>query len=168
MVLIPAVVLAVLWWVRPWPPLPGAAENHIVIESTRNRLYHYGDHGVTRYEVATGRPPDGTPDGEFTIIVREELVPGETNPQLGIRWLGLRVPGDDEKAAQGLKYGIHGTDEPESIGRHASGGCVRMHNDDVVELYERVEIGTLVIVRPVPWPLRWYWTRRRPADSSGP
>lgn len=167
MVFIPVIILAVLWWARPWPPLPGAAEDHIVIDCVRNRLYHYGTHGVTRYDVATGRPPGGTPDGVFTIVVREELVPGETNPQLGTRWLGLQVPGDDEKAARGLKYGIHGTDDPGSIGGHASGGCVRMHTDDVVQLYERVEVGTTVFIRPVPWPLRWYWARRG-TEPSGP
>lgn len=167
MVVIPVLITGVLWWVSPWPPLPSAAGHHIIIDSARNRLYHYGKHGVTRYDVATGRPPAGTPDGEFSIIVREELVPGETNPQLGTRWLGLQVTGDDSRAAQGLKYGIHGTDEPESIGGHASGGCIRMHNDDVIELYERVEVGTTVIIRPIPWPLSWYWARRGD-EPSGP
>lgn len=166
-VFIPVVVLLALWWVQPWPPLPGEAGEHIVIDTWRNRLYHYSGQGVVRYDVATGRPPDGTPDGTFTVIIKEELTPGETNPQLGTRWLGLQVPGDDEKAMEGLKYGIHGTDEPQSIGSHASGGCIRMLDRDVVELFDRVAIGTAVIIRPVPRPLRWYWTRRGSADPPG-
>lgn len=52
---------------------------------------------------------------------------------MGTCWLGLGVPcesdnraKEDERAPQGLKYGIHETDEPHSIGRHALGGCIRM------------------------------------------
>lgn len=43
-------------------------------------------------------------------------------------------------------YRIHGTNEPDSIGHAVSSGCIRMLNDDVVDLYERVKIGTQVIV----------------------
>ena len=45
-------------------------------------------------------------------------------------------------------YRIHGTIEPESIGKAASSGCIRMLNEEIVSLYDRVEIGTPVIVRP--------------------
>jgi lipoprotein-anchoring transpeptidase ErfK/SrfK len=54
----------------------------------------------------------------------------------GARWLGLSVPG-------GL-YGIHGTNMPNSIGTYASHGCVRMFNEDVINLYNQVSIGTPV------------------------
>lgn len=78
------------------------------------------------------------------------------DPRLGLRWLGLSVPetadkrktGPDSRAPQGLKYGIHGTNEPASIGKHISGGCIRMHNQDVVELYDLVPKGTIVEIRP--------------------
>jgi lipoprotein-anchoring transpeptidase ErfK/SrfK len=43
-------------------------------------------------------------------------------------------------------YRIHGTNEPSSIGKSASSGCIRMFNEDVVELYQHVKIGTTVIV----------------------
>ena len=44
-------------------------------------------------------------------------------------------------------YRIHGTIEPELIGKAASSGCIRMLNEDIVSLYDRVEVGTPVIVR---------------------
>jgi lipoprotein-anchoring transpeptidase ErfK/SrfK len=44
-------------------------------------------------------------------------------------------------------YRIHGTNEPQSIGKSVSSGCIRMLNEDVAELFEQVEIGTKVIVR---------------------
>ena len=61
--------------------------------------------------------------------------PGAANP-LGTRWIGLSKAG----------YGIHGTNAPESIGRAASHGCVRMRNRDVEELFALIGVGTLVEV----------------------
>ncbi|MCP5120636.1 MAG: L,D-transpeptidase, partial [bacterium] len=58
---------------------------------------------------------------------------GKDNP-LGTRWLGVSKP----------HYGIHGTNLPESIGKRASGGCIRLHNAHVEELFELVEIGDTV------------------------
>mgnify|MGYP002683388506 CR=1 FL=1 len=58
-----------------------------------------------------------------------------------------RGPTRDARAPAGQKYGIHGTDEPESIGSHASGGCVRLHNADVIRLYDQVSVGTAVEIR---------------------
>ncbi|NLC47295.1 MAG: L,D-transpeptidase, partial [Firmicutes bacterium] len=54
----------------------------------------------------------------------------------------------DDRAPRGEKYGIHGTDEPSSIGKHASSGCIRLRNRDVEELYDQVQIGTEVEIRP--------------------
>jgi len=61
------------------------------------------------------------------------------NP-LGARALYLFANGSD------TLFRIHGTNEPQSIGTAASSGCIRMLNEEVVELYDRVEIGTKVIV----------------------
>jgi lipoprotein-anchoring transpeptidase ErfK/SrfK len=65
---------------------------------------------------------------------------GPMNP-LGARALYLY------EGARDTLYRIHGTNEPESIGRAASSGCIRMRNIDVVDLYARVEAGAKVIVR---------------------
>jgi lipoprotein-anchoring transpeptidase ErfK/SrfK len=47
----------------------------------------------------------------------------------------------------GGEYAIHGTNRPGSIGGFVSFGCIRMLNEDIMDLYERVEVGTLVVVR---------------------
>jgi lipoprotein-anchoring transpeptidase ErfK/SrfK len=59
--------------------------------------------------------------------------PGKDNP-VGTRWLGLNRKG----------YGIHGTNNPRSIGKRASHGCVRMRNRDVEDLFARVAVGDVV------------------------
>jgi lipoprotein-anchoring transpeptidase ErfK/SrfK len=46
----------------------------------------------------------------------------------------------------GGEYAIHGTNRPESIGRFVSHGCIRMYNEDILDLYQRVQVGTMVVV----------------------
>lgn len=67
-------------------------------------------------------------------------VPGGPNNPLGARALYLYRDGRD------TYYRIHGTTQPESIGRSVSNGCIRMINDHVKDLYERVPVGTRVVV----------------------
>lgn len=98
------------------------------------------------YPVAVGAAVSPSPAGEFKIAHRilhpayyapgVVIPPGEENP-LGTRWLGLT-----EK-----DYGIHGTNEPRSIGRRASHGCIHMRNGDIEELFELVRVGDLVELR---------------------
>lgn len=99
---------------------------------------------IKEYPVAVGKPDSPTPEGTFTVLNKlvdptwyppdgsRPVPPGPGNP-LGRRWLGF-APG----------YGIHGTNNPASIGRAVSLGCVRMHNQDVEELYANVSPGTPV------------------------
>lgn len=68
------------------------------------------------------------------------MPPGEDNP-LGARALNLRIDGKE------TYYRIHGTYEAESIGKAVSSGCIRMLNQDVIDLFERVPVGTKVVVR---------------------
>jgi len=49
----------------------------------------------------------------------------------------------------GTIYRIHGTNAPETIGKHVSSGCIRMLNEDVIDLYDRTHIGTKVVVLPM-------------------
>jgi lipoprotein-anchoring transpeptidase ErfK/SrfK len=65
---------------------------------------------------------------------------GKLNP-LGARALYLHERGRD------TLYRIHGTNEPRSIGRNVSSGCIRLLNEDVIDLYDRVALGAKVIVR---------------------
>jgi hypothetical protein len=90
--------------------------------------------------------PDWNPPPE--MIVRQPYLPrfmagGETNP-LGARALYL---GD-------TAYRIHGTNQPSTIGTFVSSGCVRLTNEDVMDLYRRVRVGTRVVVLPGRPPAR--------------
>jgi len=95
------------------------------------------------FPTAVGAPKSPSPAGSFTIVDRipdptwytkgRIVPPGKGNP-LGTRWLGLSVKG----------YGIHGTNNPASVGHNASHGCIRMRNHDVEQLFEMVSIGDAV------------------------
>lgn len=82
------------------------------------------------YPVATGKPTTPTPTGTFTIV-NKQVNPGGP---FGTRWMGLSKP----------HYGIHGTNNPASIGTAASNGCVRMFNNDVEDLFSHVGVGVVV------------------------
>jgi lipoprotein-anchoring transpeptidase ErfK/SrfK len=95
---------------------------------------------VKMYPVAVGKHTTPSPAGSFHIASHvvnptyshdgKVVRPGPSNP-VGTRWMGLGFKG----------YGIHGTNEPKSIGRAASHGCIRMRNRDVEELFELVRVG---------------------------
>lgn len=101
---------------------------------------------VKRYSVTTGAK-NKTPVGAYRIINKVEnpvwyyekkvIPPDSKHNLLGTRWMGFDKP----------SYGIHGTVEPEDIGKQASLGCVRMLNRDVEELYTLVPLGTQVIIQ---------------------
>lgn len=86
-----------------------------------------------RYPVAVGKFNTPTPIGLFTITEKDAWGEG-----FGSRWMRLSVP-------WGI-YGIHGTNKPWSIGAFESGGCIRMHNAHVEQVYEWVKIGTKVFI----------------------
>lgn len=92
-------------------------------------LYRSGSF-VKSYPIATGKPTTPTPTGTFTIV-NKQVNPGGP---FGTRWMGLSKP----------HYGIHGTNNPASIGTAASNGCIRMYNNDVNELFNQVPVGTIV------------------------
>lgn len=86
------------------------------------------------YPVAVGKPSTPTPKGNYKII-NKAMNPGG---RFGVRWLGMNIPGGG--------YGIHGTNDPSSIGKSVSHGCVRMFNSNVTEIYNLVPIGTPVTI----------------------
>lgn len=88
---------------------------------------------LKEYAVATGKPSTPTPIGTFKIAEK-----GRWGGGFGSRWLGLDVPWG--------KFGIHGTNKPQSIGYNASQGCIRMRNKDVEELYSIVDYETSVTI----------------------
>jgi len=125
--------------------------NFIEIDRSKNTLLLYKNKKLVRsFRVATGKNSDPTPVGNYKIANKikdpwysPEGIPGKDsrNP-LGTRWLGLSVPNTG-----GTKYGIHGTNDPGSIGQSVSLGCIRMNNADVQWLYDNVSIGTVVIIK---------------------
>ncbi|NLL43944.1 MAG: L,D-transpeptidase [Firmicutes bacterium] len=122
------------------------AERLVVINIPAFTLYLY-DEGVPirEFPVSIGTELNPSVLGETTIVNKVEdptyypaqggnpIPPGPENP-VGTRWLGLGFSG----------YGIHGTNNPGSIGSPASSGCIRMFNEDVEELADLVQVGTPV------------------------
>ncbi|MEQ8198863.1 MAG: L,D-transpeptidase [Clostridiaceae bacterium] len=116
-------------------PLPHhfRATYRIVINTQEHTLTLYRDGNVFKtYKVAVGKPSTPTPKGTFRIVNRS-INPGGP---FGARWLGLDAPNGD--------YGIHGTNNPYSIGHSVSNGCIRMYNNQVIQLSNLVPIGTEV------------------------
>ncbi|MGI6494585.1 MAG: L,D-transpeptidase family protein [Kiritimatiellia bacterium] len=108
---------------------------------------------VKRYTVSTGKY-GRTPVGTFKITVKavepiwyidgRQIPYGDKENILGTRWMAIEATGDTMPASG---YGIHGTWEPESLGRQSSAGCIRMSNSDVEELYLIVPEGTPVTIQ---------------------
>lgn len=143
--------------------LPSGAQRGIVINLAELRLYHiYDREGVAQvdlYPLGIGREGRETPEGTYRVVVKQEqpdwrvpaglretdsslpaiVPPGPGNP-LGAFWMGLSVPG----------YGIHGTNRPYGVGRRVSYGCLRMYPEDIASLYDRIVVGTPVIITYQP------------------
>ena len=126
----------VLSWLDGTWSIRVSKQHYVLILYFNNKPYRY-------YRVGIGRE-DRTPAGTFLISSRiahpDWTPPGKHipygNPEnvLGTHWLGLSPVGDTDPTLSG--YGIHGTWEPDSIGKAASSGCVRMRNEDVEELFD--------------------------------
>lgn len=111
--------------------------NNISINLAVRRLSYYeGKRLLKAYPVGVGKYSTPTPTGSYTVISKI-VHPGG---MLGTRWMGLSISIGN--------YGIHGTNNPQSIGGYVSNGCVRMHNKDVEELFPLVVIGTPVNIIP--------------------
>ncbi len=130
----------------------------IIIDTSHTHLYFVlGNGKAIRYGIGVGREgfawsgvktvdhklewPDWIPPAE--MIERQPYLPrfmagGPSNP-LGARAIYLG----------GTLYRIHGTNAPSTIGKRVSSGCIRMLNEDVIDLYARVSVGTRVVVLPL-------------------
>ena len=116
----------------------------IAVDKSQNILILKTDEEIIKtYIVSTGTN-NSTPTGSFKIVNKLQnppwykagaIVPPDSPENiLGTRWLGFDSPG----------YGIHGTTDPQSLGRQVTKGCVRMSNTEVEELYTIVPVGTEV------------------------
>lgn len=142
------------------PELPGT----IIVDTPARRLFHVMEGGrAMQFGVGVGREglawsgraevgrkadwPRWTPTAD---MIRRE-------PEKNAKWAGGMDPGlDNPLGARALYlhrngrdtlYRIHGTNDPSSIGTNVSSGCIRMINQDVIDLYDQVAIGSTVIVR---------------------
>jgi lipoprotein-anchoring transpeptidase ErfK/SrfK len=123
---------------------PDSSTRRIVVSIPDRKLALIeNDAIVSIYPVAVGAPVSPSPVGTFNVATRvtnptyykpgKVVGPGATNP-IGTRWIGLNLKG----------YGIHGTDNPRSIGHAKSHGCIRLRNSDVEQLFDRVRAGDVV------------------------
>ena len=124
---------------------PATVPARVIIVSLEDHKLALVEDGQVKkqYTVAVGKPSTPSPEGEFTIQRRvanptyqhngKVIAPGPNNP-VGTRWMGLSKAG----------YGIHGTNEPNSIGKSASHGCIRMGKADLEEFYKLVAVGDRV------------------------
>ncbi|QOY37104.1 L,D-transpeptidase [Anaerobacillus isosaccharinicus] len=129
-----------------------ASQNNqlIIINKSTNELAFF-DHNqlVKTFPIATGRTDSLTPEGTFKIVnkiknrpyYKDGIPGGDPQNPLGDRWLGL-----DARGTYGTTYAIHGNNNPNSIGKYVSAGCVRMHNEDVRWLFEQVILEAKVII----------------------
>ena len=134
-----------------------ALGGQIVVDLSEHRLYLYRDGKLIKtYSVATGQPAYPTYPGSYHIVDKvkdptwlppnsdwaknaQPIPPGTENP-LGTRWMGTSQTG----------VGIHGVppSEDSTIGSFASHGCIRMHNWDAIDLFDRVVVGMPIIIKP--------------------
>ncbi|MFY4775343.1 L,D-transpeptidase family protein [Metabacillus sp. RGM 3146] len=136
-----------------WTGVHGASAasgKFIVINKAVNKLAYYENSQQKRvFKVGTGRNQSLTPEGKFKIVqkivnrpyYKEHIPGGDPRNPLGNRWMGLNARG-----TWGTTYGIHGNNNPSSIGGYVSSGCVRMYDNEVEWLYNQVPLNTPVII----------------------
>jgi lipoprotein-anchoring transpeptidase ErfK/SrfK len=139
-----------VWYNGPYAP------GTIIISTSERRLYYVlPNHQALRYGVGVGRP-GFTWGGNLRVSMKREW-PDWTPPAAMLRRrpdLPRHMKGgiDNPLGARALylgssEYRIHGSNEPDTIGTAVSSGCIRMTNDDVKDLYNRVSVGARVVVQ---------------------
>jgi len=165
---------------------PSAAHDGVVVNLADMRLYLYDAGKLLRsYPIGIGRDGLATPTGH-TTIVRKQIDPSwrptarmrSENPELP----EVVPPGpDNPMGTRALylawsPYAIHGTNKPPAVGRRVSSGCLRLYPDDIVDLYDRVQVGTPVTLVDEPVKLAWiadelymeaHPTQRQSSDLQG-
>ncbi len=137
---------------------PGYEPGAIVVRTHERALYAVQNDGTAvRYPVAVGKPgkqwfgrrvidgkyvaPAWSPPEEVkrdNPNIPDLIAGGSPHNPMGVAAMTI-APGE---------YAVHGTNMPNSIGRYASYGCIRMYNEDITDLFQRVRVGTPIIVMP--------------------
>ncbi|PSO72161.1 MAG: L,D-transpeptidase [Cyanobacteria bacterium QS_1_48_34] len=131
-----------------------APSTRLVLDLDRRQVTIYkGENKIQSYPVAVGRSGWETPTGKFQVgkmlenptwvnpFTGEKTAGGSPQNPLGDYWISFWSDGKNV-------IGFHGTPNRDSVGKAASHGCVRMYNEDIEQLYDQVELGTLVTVVP--------------------
>lgn len=136
--------------------LPGIAPGTIIVKTAERRLYFSLDgYHALRFPVGVGKA--GMQWTGITRVAGKYVWPAWSPPEIIRRKnpdLPNVIPGGSPHNPMGAaaltlgdgEYAIHGTNRPSSIGRFVSHGCIRMHNDDIIQLFRLVSVGTPVIV----------------------
>jgi lipoprotein-anchoring transpeptidase ErfK/SrfK len=147
MLLFLSIIASPIW---PLGPNPIIGDPFIIINKQTNELAYINQNDIQEiYPVATGKSNDLTPEGKFTVIVKavdpyyrkKDIIGGDPKNPLGTRWIGF-----DAKESDGRTFGIHGTNNEDSIGHYVTQGCVRMNNKNVERLFEVIPLGTRILI----------------------
>jgi lipoprotein-anchoring transpeptidase ErfK/SrfK len=134
----------------------GYSPGTVVVKTNERRLYYVlGDGRAVRYPVGVGK--SGKAWSGRATIDGKYIRPAWSPPREVKRdrpWLPDVIPGGSPRNPMGVaaltlsggEYAIHGTNVPGSVGGFVSYGCIRMYNQDIIDLYDRVRVGTNVIV----------------------
>lgn len=142
-----AFFISPLWPLGP-NPLPG--DPFLIVNKTTNEMAYIVDNRIqTIVSIGTGKTKELTPEGLFTVTVkaeepyfrRKDIPGGHPSNPLGSRWIGF-----DAKGTDGRIYGIHGTNQPASIGNYVSQGCIRAQNEVITSLYPLIPLGTRILI----------------------
>jgi lipoprotein-anchoring transpeptidase ErfK/SrfK len=125
-------------------------EQLIIINKKTNQLAFFENGKLIKtYAVATGKTPKLTPEGQFFIrekiknrpYYKEKIKGGDPKNPLGDRWMGINA-----REQGSYPYAIHGNNNENTIGKYVSAGCIRMHNKDIRDLYDKVQVKTKVVI----------------------
>jgi lipoprotein-anchoring transpeptidase ErfK/SrfK len=145
--LLSAIVFSPIWPLGP-NPLPG--DPFVIVNKQTNEVALINENRLqTVVSAATGKTENLTPEGLFTITVKapepyyrkKDIPGGDPQNPLGSRWIGF-----DAENTDGRTFGIHGTNDPASIGKKISQGCVRLQNEAVESLYDYIPLGTKILI----------------------
>lgn len=150
-------MLALMFIAPIWPlgENPSVGDPFLIVNKKTNELAYVKEGEIQKvYSVATGLTDDLTPEGKYTITVKainpyyrkKNIAGGAKENPLGTRWIGFDANGTD-----GRIYGVHGNNNPESIGRYITQGCIRMHNNQVEELFLTIPLGTKIVIVRSDW-----------------